>query len=174
MTFDFDEWPGNHSNEEECVRFYNESFFHLRHHYSTIYHEDSFSLKELYEENLDSSHAKVYKIKYSINLLPQAGFYINNDGEHFNEEVSLMALAADSEEIEIFQTASLINLINFKWLSYGKRHHMVGCMMHLFYTFVFIVYVFQVQLYEQDEKYHKYYAGLLLVGITYPAIYDFK
>lgn len=23
MTFDFDEWPGNHSNEEECVRFYN-------------------------------------------------------------------------------------------------------------------------------------------------------
>jgi len=102
MTFDYDEWPGNHCNDDECVRFYNESFYHLRHHYDTIYHEEEFSQKVLYEENLDSSHAKVYKIKYSINLLPQVGYFIDNEGNHCNEGVSLMALAADTEEIEIF------------------------------------------------------------------------
>ena len=152
MVFDFDEWPGNHSNDDECVRYYNESFFHLRHHYTTIYSEESFGLKTLYEENLDSSHAKVYKIKYSISLLPQVGYFINNDGDHLNKEVSLMALAADTEEIEVFQTDALVNLIRFKWESYGKRHHLVGCVMHFFYTLVFIIYVCQVQLYEQDEN----------------------
>jgi|TARA_B110000305_G_C19407318_1_gene623476 hypothetical protein len=45
VIFDFDEWPGNHNNDEECVRFYNESFYHLRHHYKTIYPEDEFSLE---------------------------------------------------------------------------------------------------------------------------------
>jgi hypothetical protein len=26
-TFDYDEWPGNHSNDEECIRPYNHSIF---------------------------------------------------------------------------------------------------------------------------------------------------
>ena len=125
------------------------------------------------QDNVDNS--KVYKIKYSINLLPQVGYFIDNDGEHCNEDVSLMLLAAESDEIEIFTTDSLNNLIEFKWVSYGKRHHFVGCLMHFLYTFVFILYVSQACLNEdKDENKHtqKVYAILLLVGIAYPAAYD--
>jgi len=173
VTFDFDEWPGNHSNDEECVRYFNESFYHLRHHYKTIYPEDEFSIEEMEKENVDNS--KVYKIKYSINLLPQVGYFVDNDGEHCNEDVSIMSLAADSEEIEIFTTASLNNLIEFKWVSYGKRHHLLGCLMHFIYTFVFILYVSQACLYDDEDENkttQKIYAILLLVGILYPAAYD--
>ena len=125
------------------------------------------------QEDLDNS--KVYKIKYSINLLPQVGYFVDDNGEHCNEDVSLMSLAAESEEIEIFTTDSLNNLIEFKWVSYGKRHHTIGCVMHFVYTFVFILYVSQACLYEdldENKTSQKIYAILLLVGIAYPAAYD--
>ena len=102
------------------------------------------------QEELDNS--KVYKIKYSINLLPQVGYFVDDNGEHCNEDVSLMSLAAESEEIEIFTTDSLNNLIEFKWVSYGKRHHTIGCVMHFVYTFVFILYVSQACLYEDLDE----------------------
>jgi len=42
FTFDYDEWPGNHKNDEECIRPYNHSIFKLRHHYKSVYPEQEF------------------------------------------------------------------------------------------------------------------------------------
>lgn len=33
-TFDYDEWPGSHRNDEECIKPFNGSLFELRHYYS--------------------------------------------------------------------------------------------------------------------------------------------
>ena len=41
-TFDFDGWPGNHSNDEECNRFYKESFYKLHLNYQTVFPEAEF------------------------------------------------------------------------------------------------------------------------------------
>lgn len=69
--FDLDEWPSTHYNDEEYLRPYNENLFDLRKHYKTVFPEEDFrSLDEIIEsgEKLDSN--KVFKIKYSLNLLP--------------------------------------------------------------------------------------------------------
>ena len=46
VTYDYDEWPGNHTNYSECLRGFSESFFHLRHHYKTVFPEDEFKRLE--------------------------------------------------------------------------------------------------------------------------------
>ena len=104
--------------------------------YDQVFPEAEFAKEENIEDN-----SKVFKIKFSINLLPQIDFHITEDGELKNEDINFMSLCADSEEIEMFQAASLQQLIEFKWVSYGRFHHFFGCMMHLLYTAVFIVYV---------------------------------
>lgn len=136
VTFDYDAWPGNHTNDEECVRYYKESFYQLHKHYATVFPEAEFAREDSVEDA-----SKVFKIKFSINLLPQVDFHITADGEKKKEDINLMTLCAETEEIEIFQTDALCQLIEFKWVSYGRAHHFFGCMMHLFYTAVFIVYV---------------------------------
>jgi len=46
VTFDHDEWPVIHTNDAECIRSYSHSFFHLRHHYKTVFPEDDFRVIE--------------------------------------------------------------------------------------------------------------------------------
>mgnify|MGYP000011379037 len=71
-TFDYDEWPGTHDNEETYLRPYNESIFNIRKHYRTVFPEEEFedftNEDGTMKEGIDSS--KIFKIKYTINLLP--------------------------------------------------------------------------------------------------------
>jgi hypothetical protein len=73
FDFDFDEWPGTHPNDSDQSRPYNESIFNIRQHYSTVFPEPEFEEAtnedgSMKDPSIDSS--KIYKIKYSINLLP--------------------------------------------------------------------------------------------------------
>ena len=122
---------------------------------------------------------KVYKIKFEINLLPSIGEYKvedpDNKGQYLfkNEGVSLMALAADTEEMSIFNTSSFSIFIQYKWEQYGQKHHIFGSAMHLLYTIIIIIYVNRIYLYgEEDPMQHFYYSMLLVLGIFYPWMYD--
>jgi hypothetical protein len=90
--------------------------------------------------------------------------------EFVNEDVSLMQLCGDTEELEIFNTESLQQVIQYKWDKYGRNHHLLGCIMHLFYTIIMIVYVKNSYLIENEDQ--VIYAILLAIGILYPALYD--
>ena len=39
VVFDFDMWPGNHNDNEECIRAYNGSYFDIRFSYNDIFSE---------------------------------------------------------------------------------------------------------------------------------------
>lgn len=41
-TFDFDEWPGTHTDSTTYLRPYNDSIFKLRDSYSVVFHEPEF------------------------------------------------------------------------------------------------------------------------------------
>ena len=76
--FDFDEWPGTHSNDtdgEPLSRPYTESLFEIRKHYRTVFHEEDFA--DIVDEDGTTkeniSTEKIFKIKYTINLLPAIG-----------------------------------------------------------------------------------------------------
>lgn len=42
-TFDFDEWPSQHTDNTKHLRSYNGSIFDIRDHYKTVFHEDRFA-----------------------------------------------------------------------------------------------------------------------------------
>jgi hypothetical protein len=77
----------------------------------------------------------------------------DNEGsnEFVNEETSLMSLCGDTEELAIFQTQSIQTLIQFKWDKYGRNHHLLGCLMHMFYTLILIIYVSNAYLEESED-----------------------
>lgn len=70
-TFDFDNWPGTHNDDRECIRPFNGSFFDIRDSYETIF-PDILPMQDQ-EKNLEGlglvTKQKIFKIKYSINLL---------------------------------------------------------------------------------------------------------
>ena len=69
--FDFDEWPSQHTNDNKYLRPYNFSIFDVRNHYETVFFEDKFKYSQDEGSNTDSS--KVFKIKYTLSLLPSFG-----------------------------------------------------------------------------------------------------
>lgn len=66
------------------------------------------------DENKKIDTSKVYKIRYSINILTSVGSYIkdvNGKKEYINDDVNLMGLCAESEELEIFDSESIMQMI---------------------------------------------------------------
>jgi hypothetical protein len=124
--------------------------------YSTIFSEDNFkSLEDIYSDpssSFDFDSTKIKKIKYTINLMLQSGMYIRENptgpSEVFNSEISLMELMAKTEELEMFDTDTVQNLVEYKWTMYGRQHHFLGMAMHMFYTFMLTVYVCEAYLKE--------------------------
>ena len=113
--FDYDEWPGNHNNEQTLLRPYNESLYAIRRHYSTVFPEKEFEdiINEdgSQKDNVESD--KIFKIKYTINLLPCIGSYIeefqNENGEAAekivrNADVKFMEACASTEHLDMFES----------------------------------------------------------------------
>jgi hypothetical protein len=89
-----------------------------------------------------------------------------------NEGIFLMEEFAESEELEVFTSKSLIDLLEFKWTEFGKQFHMVGCCMHFMYMSLLFVYINQVYI-ENNDKLSLYYSIGLFVGLIYPMVYEF-
>lgn len=182
LPFDFDDWPSSHTDKETYMRGYNNSIFQLRYDYLTIFPDIPSIFNEDDGEDVDIDQNKVYKITYSINILPQIGEYIkegtDDDGnahkEFINSENNLMGLINETEELEIFGAKTIQQLIQFKWDEYARKHHVFGCMMHMFYIVMMIIYIHIVYINYTDEisEHIAVWTVLLGVGILYPALYD--
>lgn len=145
VEFDYDAWPGNHYNDEECIRAYNGSYFDIRDKYREVFPEDDFNDADL-DEHMDKAFKK---IKYSVNLLAQVNMFVEEDGKEktiFNEEINLMEMAATTEELTLVCTSSFADVIQYKWDTYGRSHHFFGLLMHLYYITVFTLYVIKAYL----------------------------
>jgi len=121
-NFDLDEWPTSHSCEEELIRPMNESIFQIRKHYKTVFPEDEFRIMDDEDEN--GSSGKMFKIKYSLNLLPKIGAYYHKKQDPYtrtwerhiaNNDVNVLGCMCEGDEIEIFNCESVQDLIEFKW-----------------------------------------------------------
>lgn len=120
--------------------------------------------------------SKIFKITYSINILPGIGeCVIDSDpktGEPkqiLNEEVNMMGLLKDSDELEMFDSKSIIELIEFKWTAYCFEHHAIGCILHMFYLAILIIYVNIIYIKNTGTDSEKaIYVILLAIGIAYP------
>jgi len=57
---------------------------------------------------------KVYKIRYSLNILPSMNFHCEND---------LIEAIVNSEELAIFETDAVMNMVKYKWKAYAFASH---------------------------------------------------
>ena len=98
------------------MRPYNGSIFKLRNNYSTILPGDAFA--PIDDEDDDSGRpkkktdsSKIYKIQYSVNLLPMLGMYVETSKGIYtgdltmtvvNPDVNLLGICAEADEIDMF------------------------------------------------------------------------
>lgn len=177
ITFDYDDWPGIHTDDSKLIRPYTDSYFNIRFHYNTCFPEEEYASIE----GKDVGGEQVFKIKYSINLLPSIAIYINKhqnpDGsEEFtveNEDVSIVSLFQDTEEDEIFEASCVQEVIEYKWETFGMRFHCFGFIMHIVYVVALNIYVAASYQVENTKAQNDVYVIILCFGILYPWIYDF-
>ena len=53
---------------------------------------------------------------------------------------------ADPDELEIFDSKPLQDLIDFKWDAYAYKIHYVGVFMHIFYVLMIAIYIYTTYL----------------------------
>jgi len=55
----------------------------------------------------------------------------------------------DSDELELFETDQIIDVITFKWEKYAKKLHMVSGFAHFSYVTILMFYVYHMYI-END------------------------
>ena len=183
--FDYDEWPGTHTNENEYIRPYNRSIFDIHNYYKEVFPEEEFA--EIFDSDgnttSDIETNKIYKIKYELNVLPCIGTYVidsNGRKELKNGDVNFMGAISQTDELDIFNTETLKMLIDFKWQEYGMRHHLVGSLMQFLQIIILCLYVDTIYIHNQLCSGHgdditcedNVYAFVLLGGVVYPLVYE--
>ena len=93
-----------------------------------------------------------------------------------NEEESLMELCTDAVEeypdlLDIFEAENFIQVIQFKWKSFAKPLHLMGCMFHFFYIALLVLYINQIYVHNVEEN-RSIFETLIIFGVIYPAVYD--
>jgi hypothetical protein len=86
-------------------------------------------------------------------------------------DVNLLELLAESDELAVFETESVKQLINFKWEKQAYRFHLFSFVMHMAYILNFMFYVYQAYILgHEDSLKPNCYA--LLANLVYPVIYE--
>ena len=101
-----------------------------------------FELRDLYEDCfpkyvVDPAEfdGNVYKIQYIVNMLPNI-----NTPEGMESITSLLENKTDEDEMQIFSAEPLVQVIDYKWDTYGYKVHSIGVCMHLLYLTTITVY----------------------------------
>lgn len=185
IHLNFDGWPDNHTDDSKMIKHYNGSYFHLRQSYSDIF-PDLEPMDQSQENQKDQKKRKrksnrVYKIKYTINMLPSLGEHIviekdpktgKKQKKWINKDLSLLELFSYSEELEVFETDTVKDMIYFKWDTYCRRFHTVGCIMHLFNCVMVNIYVLEAYIIVEHQEQSKQFNAYLIAGMVYPTIYE--
>lgn len=63
-----------------------------------------------------------------------------------DQDLGLMEMISDTEQLEIFKTKVVEDMIMFKWDHYGKYVHYTGLTFHTIYSLLLCFYVDQIYL----------------------------
>ena len=135
FSFDFDDWPSSHFDDCVVSKPYNGSVFDIR--YKKTYTDLFPEIEEMKDEdNFDEEGKKrqIFKIRYTINLLPKLAehiAWIDGKKTKMNRMICIMYLCCNCGDLEVFNTNSIKELIQFKWSEFGQSHHMIGLFFHV-------------------------------------------
>jgi hypothetical protein len=80
---------------------------------------------------INLSDEKVFKIKYQLNILTAMS---ESDG-------AIMDAIANSEELSIFKSDLIKDMIDYKWQAFAFRQHMIGAIFHIVYVCMLMIYI---------------------------------
>lgn len=58
-----------------------------------------------------------------------------------NKHVSFMDECFKSDELELFNSEAIKDILYFKWKTFATKFHMIGCIMHFAYMFLLFNYI---------------------------------
>ena len=129
-------------------------------------------------EDTETGTAKIFKISYKMNLLIQSGEYIEwgnvnpaKDKTFTNKHLSFMDECFRSEELELFNSEAIKDILYFKWKTFATKFHMIGCIMHFAYMFLLFNYIFQIYI-NFNEHHMNLMNVVLCAGLLYPCLYE--
>ena len=89
------------------------------------------------------------------------------------ECIDFMGIIAGGDEIEIFDSKNIVDVITSKWETFGKNHHIFGSLVHTLYVLLIGAYVCVYYCYHKENNNLDYvYTGILSIGVLYPWMYD--
>jgi hypothetical protein len=86
-----------------------------------------------------------------MNILPQVGMYIGNNGEKVNPDISIMDILCESPELDLFNCDVVQDLIIFKWNTFAMKWHLIGCAYHFFYMIILCIYIDNVYIHNKID-----------------------
>jgi hypothetical protein len=86
--------------------------------------------------NFDTTSEKVFKIKYNVNLLASMS----------EDNGKIISAIVNSDELEIFKTEFVIDLIDFKWQQFAQKSHLIGAAFHFMYLSFMMAFIIEVFL----------------------------
>ena len=82
-----------------------------------------------------------------------------------------MAILDECEEMDIFATEAIKEVIQYKWENFSRSWHLFGAFFHLFYILSLSVYILEIYVIA-DYKHAESWLILLCCGVAYPLIYE--
>jgi len=88
---------------------------------------------------------------------------------------------SEEDTLPIFTAEALVNLIEYKWDTYGYKGHYVGCAFHICYIAFLSVYIALTYLQENGRGGVQYgvdgeekvvYITLIVIGFSFPFVYE--
>ena len=61
-------------------------------------------------------------------------------------ELSFLNKVVEADQMDIYESANFQELIQFKWDTFARNAHLLGCFAHFFYVLVTIIYIQQVYI----------------------------
>jgi len=80
----------------------------------------------------DEEEERVYKIKYSLNVLPSMNDFCKDD---------LMEAIIRTDENDVFISEAVMDMVDFKWQKYAFKRHMIGAFFHIIYLSCLLAYI---------------------------------
>jgi hypothetical protein len=140
------------------IRPYNGNYFDVRYKYSEVFYEDELQQlgtqrhnDYLEQQGPSKKNKKLAKIQYQINTLLQTEMFIDEFGQQVNEGISLIEMCHLSNEVSLLLTPGLQSLIQYKWDTFGRHHHLLGMGAHLMNTVIIVIYITQSYLREAEN-----------------------
>ena len=93
--FEYDEWPGSHTELQKLIRPYNGSIFDIRNKYREVFGD--IRDPEVNSDIGKKEKSKFYKIKYRLNMIP---FIDQKEGESIIK--AFEDAASKNDELEVF------------------------------------------------------------------------